>query len=249
MSDSAHSLGALYKGKKSGALTDISVFSFHAVKNLTTAEGGAVLFNLPSPFNNEEIYQQLCVKTLHGMDKDALAKLQPGKWKYDIVEAGYKMNMPDILAAIGLVELARYEQVLSKRKALFHAYSKVLSAYEWAILPPVETALKESSYHLCALRIKGVNEQQRDELISGIFEKQVSVNVHFIPLPMMSYYKNLGYDIKQFPQSYAQYQNEISLPLYYDLTPGQVNEVCNAVIQTVSQMLSGKTKDPISSSI
>lgn len=241
LSDAAHSLGAWYQGKRAGALTDISVFSFHAVKNLSTAEGGAVAFNLPEPFDNNAIYQLMCVKSLHGQNKDALAKTQKGNWKYDIVEAGYKCNMTDIVAAIGLVELERYDgDTLEKRKVIFNEYSNQLSKYDWAQLPAYKTGDRETSYHLFPLRIKGVTEVMRDEIIREIFEQNVSVNVHFIPVPMMSFYKSMGYDIKNYPVTYDNYSREITLPVFYDLTPEQVQMVVGAVANAVSKVLNGK---------
>lgn len=238
LSDSAHSFGAWYKGKRAGALTDVSVFSFHAVKNLTTAEGGAIALNLPAPFNNEEVYKYLCVKTLHGQNKDALAKTIPGNWRYDIVEAGYKMNMTDIMAAIGLVEIARYDtETLPKRKQIYDAYTVALQQHPWAIIPEYETAQKTSSYHVYALRIKGASEAQRDAIIAKIFEKQVSVNVHFIPVPMMSFYVNQGYNIHHYPNTFAQYQNEISLPVWVDLTAEQIDTVIQAVVYSVNEVM------------
>ena len=240
LSDAAHSLGAWYKGRRTGSLTDVSAFSFHAVKNLTTAEGGAVALNLPAPFDNTEIYNKLCVTTLHGQNKDALAKMQKGNWRYDIVEAGYKCNMADILAAIGLVELERYDSdTLIKRKSICEAYRKELEKFPWAILPDkaVENLRTESSYHLFPLRIKGINESQRDEIIKRIFDRDVSVNVHFIPVPMMSFYTNLGYDIRNYPVTYSLYENEISLPVFYDLTEAQQKEVIDTVITITEKNL------------
>jgi len=240
LSDAAHSLGAWYKGKRTGSLTDVSVFSFHAVKNLTTAEGGAVGLNLPAPFSNEEEYKRLCVTTLHGQNKDALAKMQKGNWRYDIVEPGYKCNMADILAAIGLVELERYDNdTLIRRKWIFNKYSEGLEKYSWAIVPKaaVQNPRTETSFHLFPLRIKGVNEAQRDEIIQKIFGKDVSVNVHFIPVPMMSFYKSLGYDIKNYPNTYRLYSSEISLPVFYDLTDADVERVINAVVDSVQSVL------------
>ena len=240
LSDAAHSLGAWYKGKRTGSLTDVSVFSFHAVKNLTTAEGGAVTLNLPAPFDNTEIYNKLCVTTLHGQNKDALAKMQKGNWRYDIVEAGYKCNMADILAAIGLVELERYDNdTLVKRKLICDQYRKTLEKYSWAVLPEekVENPLTETSYHLFPLRIKGINESQRDEIIKKIFDMDVAVNVHFIPVPMMSFYKSLGYSISDYPNTYNIYSSEISLPVFYDLTVEQVDQVLNAVVKSVEEVI------------
>ncbi|MCG3167663.1 MAG: UDP-4-amino-4-deoxy-L-arabinose--oxoglutarate aminotransferase [Bacteroidia bacterium] len=238
LSDAAHSLGAVYKNKPCGSLTDVTVFSFHAVKNLTTAEGGAIAFNLPAPFQNEKIYQQLVVKSLHGQNKDALAKTQKGNWKYDVVEAGYKCNMTDLQAAIGLIELTRYKNdTLKKRKEICSLYSKLLLNCNWAELPLFKTDYSESSYHLFPLRIKGINEKQRDEIIQEIFNKDVSVNVHFQPLPLLTYYKNLGYRIENYPAAYNNYSREISLPVYYDLTDEQVKTVANAVITSVDLIL------------
>jgi dTDP-4-amino-4,6-dideoxygalactose transaminase len=240
LSDAAHSLGATYNHKKTGALTDVSVFSFHAVKNLTTAEGGAIALNLPAPFNNEKIYRQLCVTSLHGQDKDALAKTKKGNWRYDIVEAGFKCNMTDILASIGLVELERYERdTLKKRKWICEKYAAALKKFEWAIIPDQnpEEANMESSYHLFPLRIKGAGEKERDAIIQKIFDRDVSVNVHFIPVPMMTFYKSLGYEIKNYPQTYALYCNEISLPVFYDLSETDIEQVVRAVADSVEEVI------------
>jgi dTDP-4-amino-4,6-dideoxygalactose transaminase len=238
LSDAAHSFGAIYKSKVSGSLTDISVFSFHAVKNLTTAEGGAVAFNLPEPFDNEEIYKKFCVTSLHGQNKDALAKTQKGNWKYDVVEAGYKCNMTDISAAIGLIELERYKSdTLVKRKHIFEVYSAAFSKCDWAIIPPYETQAKSSSYHLFPLRIKGITEEQRDAILQHIFDEDVSVNVHFIPVPKLSFYKNMGYDINHYPVALDNFQREISLPVFYDLTEEQLNRVIEVVVQSVEKIL------------
>jgi dTDP-4-amino-4,6-dideoxygalactose transaminase len=230
----------MYKGKKAGSLTDVSVFSFHAVKNLTTAEGGAVALNLPGPFDNTDIYSRLCVKSLHGQNKDALAKMNAGNWKYDIVEAGYKMNMTDIQASIGLVELERYDSdTLLRRKAICSAYTKEFNKMEWAIIPVQENAnlQAQSSFHLFALRIKGISENDRDAIISNIAQNGVSVNVHFIPVPLMSFYRNLGYDMNNYPNAYELYKNEITLPVYYDLTDEQVKTVVNTVCKAVEEQL------------
>ncbi len=238
LSDAAHSIGARYQGKKTGTLTDISVFSFHAVKNMTTAEGGAVCLNLPEPFNNEEVYKYLCIKSLHGQTKDALAKTKAGNWQYDVIEAGYKYNMTDIQAAMGIVELQRYdEDMLVRRKQIFDLYSQGFANKDWAILPPYETAEKTSSYHVYLLRIKRIDEVQRNSIISRIFDRQVSVNVHFIPLPMLSYYKNAGYTIDDYPVSYENFSHVITLPVYYDLNDKQVQTVISTVIKSVEEVL------------
>ena len=240
LSDAAHSIGAVYQGNRTGSLTDVSVFSFHAVKNLTTAEGGAIALNLPTPFDNDEIYKSLCIKTLHGQNKDALAKMQKGNWKYDIIEAGYKCNLTDIMASIGLIELERYESdTIPKRKHIFELYTNKLSQYEWAQIPEYDNETRISSFHLYPLRIKNINEETRDKIIQDIFNKDVSVNVHFIPVPMMSFYKSLGYNIKDYPVTYDNYSREISLPVFYDLTDEQINTVLNAVIESVEKNLNG----------
>jgi len=234
LSDAAHSIGAVYKGKKIGSLTDITVYSFHAVKNLTTAEGGAVCLNLPEPFDNSAIQQYLKVKSLHGQTKDAFSKTQLGGWRYDIIEPGYKFNMTDIQAAMGLVELERYDgDMLVRRKQIFDSYSKAFSRKEWAQVPVYETDEKKSSYHAYLLRIKNITESRRDQVIQKIFESGVAVNVHFIPLPMMTYYKSMGYNIEDYPVTYDNYSREISLPVYYDLSDEMVNEVITAVVNAV----------------
>jgi dTDP-4-amino-4,6-dideoxygalactose transaminase len=237
LSDAAHSFGASINGIKTGSLTDVSVFSFHAVKNLTTAEGGAVALNLPEPFNNEDVYKELCIKTLHGQNKDALAKTQKGNWKYDIVEAGYKCNMTDLTAAIGLIELERYENdTLIKRKHIVDSYTNLLKNDGRFQLPVFEVDAKISSYHLYPLRIKNISEQQRDTIMQHIFDADVSVNVHFIPVPATSFYKSLGYDMANYKTTYDNFSREISLPVFYDLTDEQIHTVVNAVINAVDKV-------------
>jgi dTDP-4-amino-4,6-dideoxygalactose transaminase len=237
LSDSAHSFGAILNGQKAGSLTDVSVFSFHAVKNLTTAEGGAVALNLPEPFDNKQIYDTLCIKTLHGQNKDALAKTQAGNWRYDIVEAGYKCNMTDISAAIGLIELERYDtDTLVKRKHIASLYNQLL-VHDKFELPLFEDATKISSYHLYPLRIKGISEAQRDAMMQEIFKRQVSVNVHFIPVTSMSFYKNLGYNTMDYVNTYDNYSREITLPLYYELSDEQVQAVAKATIEALNEVI------------
>ncbi|MCA6435299.1 MAG: DegT/DnrJ/EryC1/StrS aminotransferase family protein [Bacteroidetes bacterium] len=237
LSDSAHSFGATYKNKRAGSLTDVSVFSFHAVKNLTTAEGGAIALNLPEPFNNEEVYKYLCIKTLHGQNKDALAKTQRGNWKYDIIEAGYKCNMTDLSAAIGLIELERYDNdTLIKRRKIVESYNAILKSDNRFELPVLIESERESCYHLYPLRIKNISEAQRDQIMQLIFEADVSVNVHFIPVPCMTYYKKLGYSINDYPVTYANFSREITLPIFYDLTSEQISTICNALTSAVNKV-------------
>lgn len=238
MADAAHSFGGIYYGTKTGGLTDVTVFSFHAVKNFTTAEGGAICFNLPAQFDADEIYQQINIKSLHGQSKDALAKSQKGAWEYDVVEPGFKCNMTDIHAAIGLVEIERYEEEdLTRRKKIFDLYEEGFAAKSWAIVPTFETNVKISSYHLFPLRIANVTRKQRDQIIQEIFEQNVSVNVHFKPLPMLTAYKNVGYEIQNYPVSLKLFESEISLPVYFDLTDDQVQIVINAVVTAVEKVL------------
>jgi dTDP-4-amino-4,6-dideoxygalactose transaminase len=237
LSDAAHSFGATYKNKKSGSLTDISVFSFHAVKNLTTAEGGAIALNLPEPFNNQELYNALCIKTLHGQTKDALSKTQIGNWRYDIIEAGYKCNMTDIAAAMGLVELERYDaDTLVKRKHIADSYNNLLKADSRLELPVFETKDKKSCYHLYPLRIKNIDEQKRDALMQEIFNAGVSVNVHFIPVPAMSFYRKMGYNMHDYKITYDNFSREITLPLFYDLTDDQIRTVTTAVVNALNKL-------------
>jgi dTDP-4-amino-4,6-dideoxygalactose transaminase len=231
--DAAHSFGALYQGKRVGSIADITVFSFHAVKNLTTAEGGAISFHLPADFDHDEIYKTFNIKILHGQSKDALAKTQKGAWRYDVLEPGFKCNMTDIQAAIGLIELGRYQENLDRRKQIFEQYDHAFKNTSWAWTPLYEKQEKISSYHLYQLRIKEITEAQRDAIIQEIFEHDVAVNVHFQPLPLLSAYKNLGYQITDFPQAYANYSTEISLPVYYDLNDEQVMQVIAAVLASM----------------
>ncbi len=238
LSDAAHSLGATYKERKTGTLADATVFSFHAVKNLTTAEGGAIALNFPPPFNNEELYSYLCIYSLHGQNKDALAKMQKGNWKYDIITAGYKCNMTDLQAALGLVELQRYdEDTLVKRKYICRFYSDFFKSKSWAKVPLQLSNERESSYHLFPLLIKQITEEQRDRIIAGIFNRDVSVNVHFIPVPLLSFYKNQGYRMEDYPNAYNLFSREISLPVFYDLTGEQLNIVVNAVAAAVEDVI------------
>jgi len=239
IADAAHSFGAIMNGQSAASLSDISSFSFHAVKNLTTAEGGALCFNLPEPFDHEAIYKDICIRILHGQNKDALAKTQIGNWRYDVEEPGFKCNMTDIQAAIGLVELARYAETLERRKTIFEMYDSAFQKEDWALLPLHTTATKTTSYHLYQLRINGATEDQRDAIIQKISEAQVSVNVHFQPIPMLTAYKKRGYKIEDYPETYAKYANEISLPVYYDLSDASVLIVVSEVKRAVEDVLAG----------
>ena len=238
LSDAAHSLGATYKGRKTGALADITVFSFHAVKNLTTAEGGAICLNLPTQFDEEEIYRNFYIKILHGQTKDALTKSQLGSWRYDVIEPGFKCNMTDIQAAMGRIELKRYEsENIPRRKVIFERYAQALKQKSWAVIPDFVSNERETSYHVFLLRIKHCSEEQRDVIMDKIFAENVSVNVHFQPLPLLSVYKNMGYEMSDYPQAYDNYSCEISLPVYFNLSDEDVNRVINTVILAVESTL------------
>jgi dTDP-4-amino-4,6-dideoxygalactose transaminase len=238
LSDAAHSFGATIKGRKLGPQSDITGFSFHAVKNLTTAEGGALALNMPAPFDNAALYKHFNTMSLHGQNKDALAKNQPGAWRYDVEFAGWKCNMTDLQAAIGLVELERYDsETLPRRKAICLRYEAAFAGDARFLGPTFTDATRESSYHLYMLRIADATEAQRDAIINAIARREVSVNVHFIPMPMLTVYKNLGYRIEDHPNTYKQYSREISLPVYYDLTNAQVDEVIAAVKDSVRDVM------------
>lgn len=240
LSDAAHSFGAEYKGQKTGSLCDISVFSFHAVKNLTTAEGGAVALNLPKPFDNEELYKFLCVLSLHGQNKDALAKTK-GNWRYDVITAGFKANMTDIQASLGLVELERYEsETLPRRKQIFDFYTESFKNNKNFTVPFYEDETYKSSYHVYLLRVNNVDEAKRDAIIQEIYENGVSVNVHFQPLPLLSFYKGLKYKMKDYPQAYENYKCEISLPVYYDLSDEEAVKVVEVVKAAVAKIIENK---------
>ena len=212
IADGAHSFGAKENGKMSGSYADFTAFSFHAVKNLTTAEGGAATWAKKDFLDDEWLYKQYMLQSLHGQNKDALAKTKLGAWEYDITEPLYKCNMTDIMAAIGLVQLKRYKGMLEKRRKFIEIYNEFLSD-ERFILPKHYGENFSSSGHLYLLRIKGITKEQRGEIIERMAEKGIATNVHYKPLPLLTAYKNLGFDIKDFPNAYAQFENEITLPL------------------------------------
>ncbi len=234
LADAAHSFGASYKGRHVGQQADITGYSFHAVKNLTTAEGGALVFNLPAPFDNTEVRAALRRSSLHGQTKDALAKTVTGGWRYDIVEAGFKCNLTDIHAAIGCVELDRYNETLNVREAICMRYHTNLANDARFTLPVLQTSDSISAFHLYQLRINRFNEAQRDALIDALAALGISTNVHFQPLPLLSFYKNMGFNITDFPNAYDFYANEISLPVWYGLTDAEVDRVCDAIKSLVA---------------
>ncbi len=236
LSDAAHSLGASYKGRKTGVLADVTVFSFHAVKNLTTSEGGAIALNLPVPFHNQEIYDYLNIFTLHGQTKDAFAKSVGKNWKYDVIVPGYKSNMTDLVASLGLIEIENYDhENLERRKQIFDYYTSRFKEYDWAVIPPYKSEKFESSYHIYMIRIKNADEAFRDKIIQGMFAKEVSVNVHFQPIPVLSYYKDCGFKMEEYPKAYKNYSSEISLPVYYDLSDKDLKTVADVLIETCNE--------------
>ena len=235
LSDSAHGFGAEKDGIKSGCFADLTSFSFHAVKNFTTAEGGALVWKDREGINNESLYKEFMLASLHGQSKDALAKTQVGAWEYDILYPAYKCNMTDILAAIGLVQLDRYPELLKRRKEIIEKYDKAFVPMGLKPLFHYEEG-HMSSGHLYLLRIPGIGESERNRIITKMGEKGVATNVHYKPLPMMTAYKNMGFDIKDYPRAFSLYEKEISLPLYSKLTDEEVEYIIDTLIETIGEV-------------
>lgn len=233
--DAAHSFGATYKGKMSGSVADFTSFSFHAVKNLTTAEGGALTWKNIEGIDNEDLYKQFMLWSLHGQSKDALAKTKLGAWEYDIVYTGYKCNMTDIMAAIGLVQLDRYPKLLERRKELVDLYNKLLNKDNIEVLQH-ENGNSISSKHLMLTRVKDITEEQRNDIITKLAELGISSNVHYKPLPMHTAYKNLGFDINNYPNAFEMYHNEITLPLHTLLSNEDVEYICSEYNRIVEEV-------------
>lgn len=230
LSDAAHSLGSKYKNRNIGNVADITVFSLHSVKNITTGEGGAISLNLNSPFNIEEEYKFLKCFSLNGQNKTALEKNQGGGWRYDIIDQGLKVNMPDICASVGIAQMKKYKStLLPERVSIFEYYNNYFSEFEWAITPLYKNKDSISSCHLYLLRFKNISEEQRDEMIKLITEDGVGVNVHYIPMAMLTLFKNLGYKIEDYPKTYELYHNLITLPVYNGLTEDKLMRVVNSV--------------------
>lgn len=232
ISDSAHSFGATYKGKPVAQYPDFTCYSFHAVKNLTTSEGGAVTWSLD--LDHEEIYKEFQLLSLHGQSKDALAKLQLGAWEYDIVRPNYKCNMTDISAAIGLGQLSRYDKILERRKEIVEVYDK---AFAGTKIRPAKhkTENLESSYHLYLVNLEGRSLEDRNKIIVEMAERGIPTNVHYKPLPMHTAYKNLGFDIKDYPRSYKRFMNQLTLPLHNLLTDEDVKTIINNLIEIMGK--------------
>lgn len=234
LADAAHSIGAVYKGRPSGTLADATVFSLHSVKNVTTGEGGAICLALPHPFDNAGEYQFLKAFALNGQTKSAFEKNQPGAWRYDIIDQGLKVNMPDVCAAIGLAQMRKYtSELLPERLRIFEQYNAAFSQYGWAVLPSCKDETRASSCHLYMLRIAGASEAERDAVIQRIAERGIGVNVHYIPMAMLTLFKNLGYRMEDYPMTYSLYANEITLPVYNGLTSEQVGGVVEGVCRGV----------------
>lgn len=232
MADAAHAFGAQWHGRMCGEIADFTCFSFHAVKNFTTAEGGAVTWRDLPGIDNEEIYKNYMLLSLHGQSKDALAKTQLGAWEYDIVMPGYKCNMTDIMAAIGLAQMQRYPGLLARRKQIITRYNQVMDTLPVSYLRHYGEDFA-SSGHLYLVRLNGRDEQFRNDFIVKMAEREIATNVHYKPLPMHTAYKKLGFDIKDYPNAFAMYRNEVTLPLHTLLTDEQVE----FLLETFAQLL------------
>ena len=234
--DAAHAFGAKSHDKMVGSIADFSSFSFHAVKNFTTAEGGALTWKTIPGIDDEEIYHQLQLLSLHGQSKDALAQTQLGAWEYDIVGPWYKCNMTDIMAGIGLAQMKRYPTMLERRKEIIGKYDEAFKSLGIEVLPQY-TETYQSSGHLYITRIPGITLEQRQEIIIKMAEAGIACNVHYKPLPMMTAYKNMGFDIKDFPNAYDRFVNEITLPLHTKLTDEEVEYVIENYCRVVKEYL------------
>lgn len=236
MADTAHAYGAVWKGRPVGSIADFSNFSFHAVKNFTTAEGGAVTWRDIDGVDNEELYHQYQLLSLHGQSKDALAKTQLGAWEYDIVGPWYKCNMTDVVAGIGLAQMERYGQLLARRKKIIGRYDAAFRPLGIRVLEHY-TPEHQSSGHLYITRVPGITPAQRQEIIEKMAEAGIACNVHYKPLPMMTAYKAMGFDIKDYPNAYRMFENEITLPLHTKLTDEEVEYVIAQFVRIVKEYL------------
>ena len=233
LADAAHAFGAQRRGRMCGEIADFTSFSFHAVKNLTTAEGGAVTWRNIEGVDNEWIYKQFQLLSLHGQNKDALAKTQLGAWEYDIVSPAFKCNMTDIMAAIGLKQFERYPQMLVRRREIIERYNAALNNLDVEVLDHYNDD-HASSGHLYFVRLLGKDVKFRNEVITEMARREIACNVHYKPLPMMTAYKNLGFDIADYPNAYNQYQNEVTLPLNTCLTDEQVDYVIENFVEIIN---------------
>lgn len=234
VSDAAHALGASRDGKMVGAIADFTAFSFHAVKNFTTAEGGALTWRDIDGVANDEIYKKIQLFSLHGQSKDALAKTQLGAWEYDIIGTWYKCNMTDVAAAMGLVQLERYPALLERRRAIIEKYDAAFKAVGIQTLEHYTDSFT-SSGHLYITRVNGIDSEQRSAIITKMAEREIACNVHYKPLPMHTAYKNLGFDISDYPNAYSFFENEITLPLHTLLTQEEIDYVIENYIDIVKE--------------
>lgn len=234
LADAAHAIGASRNNKMAGSIADFTSFSFHAVKNLTTGEGGAATWRSVEGLDDEALYKEFQLLSLHGQTKDALHKNQIGAWEYDIVAPLYKCNMTDIMASIGLAQLRRYADLLNIRHNIIKKYNEAFKDLPVKVLNH-EDNNHRSSGHLYLVRIDGIDEKTRNEIIISLAKRGVSSNVHYKPLPILTAYKNLGFDIKDYPNSYLQYQNEITLPLYSKLTNEEVDYIIENFISVLKE--------------
>lgn len=230
--DAAHALGSAYHGRMIGSVADFTSFSFHAVKNFTTAEGGCLTWNLPSEVPDDEVYKKVQLLSLHGQSKDALAKTKLGAWEYDVLGPWYKCNMTDIQAALGLVQLKRYEGMLERRRELIALYDSYLKSLGVESLPHQGEGYA-SSGHLYICRVPGVSPDERNAIIEAMAERGVATNVHYKPLPLLTAYKDLGFDIADYPRAYARFANEVTLPLHTCLTDEQAHYVASTFADIV----------------
>lgn len=231
ISDSAHSIGAKINNENVAQMVDICVLSFHAVKNITSAEGGMICLNLPKPFDNEKLHSWFKIMSLNGQTKDSFSKTQLSSWRYDVVDRGLKINLPDVNAAIALAQIRKYDYLLSERKRVFDRYYNCLKEYSWAVLPFKSNEEIQTAYHLFPLRLNPITEKQRDLLIEYLAKKEIATNVHYIPMPCLTLFKNIGYDIKDYPVAYDTFKREITLPLYPQLTNEQVDYILKNLIE------------------
>ena len=236
LADAAHAFGAVWNGKPVGSIADFSAFSFHAVKNFTTAEGGALTWQPRERLDDEKIYRKIQMFSLHGQSKDALAKTRLGAWEYDIVGTWFKCNMTDIAAALGLAQFKRYPAMLNRRRAIIEKYDGAFKSQGIKTLTHYCENYR-SSGHLYITRIPDINEEKRNEIIAKMAERGVACNVHYKPLPLLTAYKNLGFNIKDYPNAYKNYENEITLPLYTSLTDEQIEYVIQSYLETVREYL------------
>ena len=236
VADGAHALGSTYKGEKIGSVADFTTFSFHAVKNFTTAEGGSVTWKENPNFDNEELYREYQIYSLHGQTKDALAKTKAGSWEYDIVIPGYKCNLTDIAASIGLVQLDRYPILLERREAIISQYNKGFEGTRITALSHSAEDYK-SCGHLYITHVEGATFEQRGEIIIKMAERGISCNVHYKPLPLLTAYKNLGFDIENYPNAYNYYVKEITLPLHTRLSDEDVNVIIDNFKEIVEEVV------------